>query len=339
MFAVLVTQPAQGDTTIRLVSARNRIAGSMLGNQAVYADEARIYLASFQGKLFVLVRSRAANFPLLQVVQDTIFPLTAVRGDATFLYVTSVDGALRVYRKGHLLALVATVPLSRFGLNSLALRGKNLYVAKGQAQLAVDANCLYLSALNEGDTALEMAKETLTLGPTYGQTFEPYTAMVFARRNGRRVSSVPFPPNVWGQPAQAGLYVDSEILAQTVAGCCGSGIFLYDPTTLQLDQVIPRFFTNTVVRRNRWLIAGNEGGQVEVFDLHRHPSPLIASADLRRLTGHTGSEDIEIRALWTDRKDNLIFAASSWGNRQSQAPSLPAFFVLELVTDNDDDDA
>ena len=56
------------------------------------------------------------------------------------------------------------------------------------------------------------------------------------------------------------------------------------------------------------------GGQVDVFDLRQNPSPLVSSADLRQLTGHTGSEDIEIRALWADDLDNLIFAGSSWGN-------------------------
>lgn len=57
-----------------------------------------------------------------------------------------------------------------------------------------------------------------------------------------------------------------------------------------------------------------------------------SSVDLRAITGHTGSEDIEIRALWSDAYDNLVFAGSSWGNDQSRGTNLPAFFILELNT-------
>src|SRR6185437_2658897 len=66
---------------LRLVSARDGIEGGFLGSQAVYADERRIYLASFNGRLFVLARNRSTNFPVLQVIEDTRFSLTAVRGD------------------------------------------------------------------------------------------------------------------------------------------------------------------------------------------------------------------------------------------------------------------
>jgi hypothetical protein len=58
----------------------------------------------------------------------------------------------------------------------------------------------------------------------------------------------------------------------------------------------------------------------------------LASLNLRQVTGHTGIEDIEIRALWADHLDTLIFAGSSWGNDQSRGPLLPSFFVLETVS-------
>jgi hypothetical protein len=314
-----------------LVSARDHIEGSFTVSQAVYADKDRIYLASFQGKLFVLARDRSAGFPLIEVVQDTTAPLTAVRGDSKNLYVTSADGNLRVYRKEDPLLLIDTISLSGFGLSSLALEGKNLYVSRGQAALAVDKDHVYLSELNEGDVGLEVVKKTLTAGLTYGETFEPNTTVVFDRKSGNRVFGITNPPALGGGLGVVSLYVDRNLLVQTTPGCCGLGIFIYDPNTFTLDQVIGRHFTNTVVRSDRWLIAGNEGGQVDVFDLRQNPSPLLSSADLRQLTGHTGSEDIEIRALWKDNFDNLIFAGSSWGNDQSRSPSLPSFFVLELV--------
>jgi len=329
------TPRAESPVSVRLVSARSQLDGSLVSSQAVYADRERIYLASSQGKLFVLSRQRATDFPLLQVIQDTAAPLTAVHGDRRYLYVTAADGVLRIYRKGAPLVRVASLSLSSFGLSAVAVRGADVYIAKGQAQLAVDGVAVYLAALNEGDVGVRLAKETFAPTTTYGQTFESYTTIVFHQRTGTRVGGVPTPFDVWGHPAQPNLYVSGAMLAQTVPGCCGSGIFLYDAGSLQLQQFIPRRFTNTVTRSGRWLIAGNEGGQVDVFDLSRTPSPLVSTIDLRAVTGHTGSEDIEIRALWTDSRDNLIFAGSSWGNEQSRRSSLPSFFVLELAPTND----
>ena len=153
--------------------------------------------------------------------------------------------------------------------------------------------------------------------------------MVFDRVTGARVAGLPNPLN-----AQAALYADSEILAQTEPGCCGSGVTLYDPNNLVEDQVIePGYASNTVARRGQRLIEGDEYGRVQVWDLATNPARLLDYADLRVLTGHTGSEDIEIRGVWTDSIDNLVFAGSDWGNDQSRSASLPAFFVLELVED------
>jgi hypothetical protein len=332
---LLVTQQTSGEVTLQLISARDQIEGQFLGNQAVYADEDRIYIASFQGKLFVLARDRSANFPLLEIVQDTARPLTAVRGDARNLYVTSGDGNLRVYRKEHPLLLVDTVPLSVFGLSSLAVRGRKLYVGTGQADLRVDDDHVYLSAANNIlDIGLEIVKKTLTPGLIYGQTFEPFTTVVFDRMNGDRIFGIPNPRDRAGNLVRGvNLYVDRNIIAQTIGGggAGGPGVFIYDPETFVLERMIDRPFTNTVTRSRRWLIAGNEGGRVDLFDLRQSPSPLISSADLPRLTGRTGIAEIEIRALWEDNVDNLIFAASSW---QTQDPSVPSFFVLELVKGN-----
>ena len=331
--AIPAMSQAGGQVKIQLISARDYIEGSFLGNQAVYADKDRIYLASFQGKLFVLDRDRSADFPLFEVVQDTTSPLTAVRGDSRNLYVTSADGNLRVYRKHHPLLLVSTIPLSDFGLSSLAVKDNRLYVSKGQAALAIDKDHVYLSELNEGDIGLEIKKKTLVPSLIYGQTFEQNTTGVFDRMNGERIFGITNPFDLRGNLSQVSLYADSKILVQTIPGCCGPGIFIYDPETFVLEQRIDRPFTNTVVGWGRWLIAGNEGGQIDVFDLRKSPAPLISSGDLRQLTGHTGTEDIEIRALWKDNLDNLIFAGSSWGNEQSRGPSLPSFFVLKLVKD------
>src|SRR6266446_1644814 len=178
--------------------------------------------------------------------------------------------------------------------------------------MAVDEHHVYLLALNNGDVVLEIDKKTLTTGLTYGQSFEPNTVVVFDRRSGDRVGGI--------AATGSNLFVDRRILVQTTAGCCGPGIFIYDPETFELEQMVPRRFTNTVVRRGHWLIAGNEAGLIDVFDLSSNPSPLVSSINLPQVTGHTRPEDIEIRALWRDGNDNLIFAGSSWGNDATRGP-------------------
>jgi WD40 repeat protein len=322
-----------GTTQLQLVSARDHIEGNFVTSQSVYADRNRIYLASAQGKLFVLARDPAANFPLLETIQVSANPLTAVRGDNKYLYVTSRDGNLRVYdvkTSSEPLKLLRTIPLIYFGLSSMALVGDRLYVSAGQSQLAADRNNIYLSQINEGELALEIETRTWTVTRTYGETFELNSTVVYDRLSGNRVISIPNPLSLLGGHAQVSLYADQKILVQTIPGCCGSGIYIYDTSTMALDPLVPQAYTNTVARRGGLLIAGMETGQVKVFDLSDRPLSLVSSIDLRQLTGHTGSEDIEIRAMWVDQFDKLIFAASSWGNDQSRGPLLPSFFVLEM---------
>src|SRR6185436_8526444 len=96
--AMAVTAAAAPGPTehLQLVSVRDHIEGSFTTPAAVYADAGFIYLASNQGKLFILKRSKAENFPLVQTV-NIGSPLTGVRGFASRLYVTSADGYLREY--------------------------------------------------------------------------------------------------------------------------------------------------------------------------------------------------------------------------------------------------
>ncbi len=321
--------PVHAQVAVRLVSARSAIEGSFVGSQAIYADRQHIYLASYQGKLFVLARDRAADFPLVEVVQTSAAPLTAVRGDRSHVYVTSADGQLYIYRKARPLSRTGVLPLAKFQLGSLHVGDQKLYVSTGSARLAGDERRIFLSALNDGDVGLELDKQTFNRG-WVGEPREPNVTFVFDRVSGTRLTGLENPPVLRGSIGVANLYVDDRVVAQTVPGCCGAGIYLRDPKTLELTQIVERRFTNTVVRRDQWLIAGNEAGLIDVFDLARTPAALVASADLRRLTGHRGVEDIEVRALWVDEVDGLIFAASSWGSDRSRRSTLPAFFVLEL---------
>jgi hypothetical protein len=312
-----------GQMSLALVSARDQIEGSMLTAQSVYADETRIYLATVQGTagtLFVLSRDRAANFPLLESIP---YPsgLYAVRGDAEHVYVAAANGNLVVYRKDSRLTLVQTIPLATYFIGSLAVTDTSVFVGIGLLTFAVNDSRVYLNASNEGSPVVELSKSTLTVVRTYGDTFEPNETVVFDRQTGARVGTI--------SSGYGNLYGAGSSVMWTSPGCCGPGIIIHDAFSLAWDQFIPRSWTNTVVQRGGLLIAGNESGNVDLFDFSSNPSPLVATADLRQLTGHTGSEDIEIRALWADDVDNLIFAGSSWGNDQSRGPLLPSFFVLE----------
>ncbi len=333
-----------GQVTLQLISARDHIDGSFTTGQAVYADKSYIYLASWQGRLFILGRSRTANFPLVARIQVSFAPLTAITGDANYIYVTSSDGSLRIYQNKKPFLLVNTIPLSDCGLASVEVvappptkgnqpqSDEKVYVSRGQTEQAAVGNRLYLSALNSGEGSLQLTAQTLSVTVSYGQVFQQNTTAAFDLTTGLQVGAAPNPVDLYGRLSQVSIYADSNILVQTTPGCCGQGIVIRDPASLALQQFISRWSTNTVQRRGQWLVAGNEGGAVDVYDLTQNPSPQVSSANLRQLTGHTGAEDIEIRALWTDAVDGLIFAASSWGNQQSQDLFLPSFFVLELAT-------
>ena len=166
---------------------------------------------------------------------------------ASYWGFTLVDGALRMlvlfhfFRLGYtpftlafLFLLYETAGIganlaggyfaSRFGIPRMLAVGQTLQIA----------GLIMLSALNPGDAVMEIVRDTWAVGLSYGgTTFEAHTTVVFDRVTGARVAGLPNPLN-----AQAALYADSEILAQTEPGCCGSGVTLYDPNNLVEDQVI-----------------------------------------------------------------------------------------------------
>jgi hypothetical protein len=310
--------------SLALVSARDHLEGSMLAAQSVYADETRIYLATVQGTLFVLGRDRATNFPLLESIHYTS-ALYAVRGDAENVYVAAGDGNLLVYRKDQQLTLVQTLPLAANSLSSLAVTGDRVFVAIGlSARFAVNNGRVYLATSNDGELLIELSKPALTPVRTYSKAADENKTVAFDRLTGARVAETT--AVYWS------LYASELSVIGTDPGCCDAGIPVHDANSLALDQFIVRGGSNTVVERNGLLMAGNESGLVDAFDMASNPSSLVATLNLRQLTGHTGIEDIEIRALWADNLDDLIFAGSSWGNDQSRGPLLPSFFVLETVS-------
>jgi hypothetical protein len=310
-------------SVFEVVSVRDHIPGSF-GHRNIWADRDRIYLGSAQGSLFVLARDRAADFPIVQTI-DIGVPISGVRGDAERLYVTAVDGQLRVYAKGSSLSLVTTRAYSTY-LGSLEVFQDKLYLGVA-GELAVDSDRLYLAQLNEGEVALEVDKGTLEVTRTYGQTFVQGRTVVYDRLTGAAGATIPYPPVQLGPPGQPTLYPNGNRLIETVPGCCGLGITILQAPEFVESEFIPEPNTNVIVAVQHGFWSGMETGEIGYFDSQNH---LVQKLNLRTLTGHTGSEDIEIRALWADGFDDLVFAASSWGNDASRGPTLPAFFVLRL---------
>ena len=323
-------KPKKGPT-LRLVLAKTNVLGSFLTDEAVCSDKRNIYLASFEGNLFVLDKSKK-DYPIIAVIPVSEAPLRSVRCAGQRIYVTCGDGNLYVYGATKGFPQLAVVLYSRYGLNSLYVDNESVILAQGQGEMTANSQTLYLSELNEGDTAFDISRAALILVEPFGQTFQPAATVAYDRSSGAQLGSIPNPPDLLGQVGTVNLYVHSDILMQTIPGCCGSGLYMYDAESLEFLGWIPRPFANTaVVLRSGLLAIGTEAGTVEVFDISNPSAPqLVTSADLRQLTGHTGPEDIEIRSLWEDKQTGQIYAGSSWGNDVSRGPSLPAFFVLEL---------
>jgi hypothetical protein len=323
---------------LALVSARDHLEVALLNDSSVYADASRIYLAGTTadnaGRLYVLARDQATNFPVLQSI-DFPEPLSGVRGDRDRLYV--VGGTkLYVFSKTRLALSAARVldlnASVRAPGSDIAVAGGHVYLGLGQAQIAVNSKRVVLAALSDGETAVEVDPATLAITRTYGSPFVSDQVQVFARDTGALITSFPFGPTVFGNPGFPRLYMDNRVaIATRGAGCCGTGYDVREPVSLALRTSVQRLWVNTVTHQGKWLIAGRESGHVELFGVRSPADDPVVSTDLRTLTGHTGIEDIEIRSVWADGYDNLVFAGSTWGNDTSRGPDLPSFFVLALT--------
>jgi hypothetical protein len=245
-----------------------------------------------------------------------------VRGNNRKLFVTSRDGKLYTFAKSWPLQLEQAELLSEYGLSGLQLIGTKVYVAKGQAEITASSDRIYVYGLNPGDFALELPSMK-----TYGEEFDPGSMLAFDRKTLQLVGAI--------SSKYVGLIANAwqDLIFVTNPGCCGPGIGVYDSAAQRLVQFINRT-TNTVAGTRRrgipLLVGGSENGNVDLYVGDQNRYSLVSTANLPALTGFQGPEDIEIRALWVDETDNLVFAASSWGNDKTRGPMLPSFFVLEI---------
>jgi hypothetical protein len=306
---------------VKLIASAN-LPGSFVSSQMVYADRERIFVCSAQGDLFVLDRDRTTNFQLLQTIRFGA-PLTAVRGNNRKLFVTSRDGKLYTFAKSWPLQFEQSEQLSEYGLSGLQLIGKDVYVAKGQAAITASSDRIYVYALNPGDFALELPSMK-----TYGEEFDAGSMLAFDRKTQELVGAI-------NNNTQGAIIATAwqDLIFVTNPGCCGPGIGVYDSTAQSFVQFINRTTNTVAVTRRKGiplLVGGSESGNVDLYVGDQNLYSLVSTANLPALTGFQGPEDIEIRSLWVDGIDNLIFAASSWGNDRSRGPMLPSFFVLEI---------
>jgi hypothetical protein len=297
--------------------------GGFVTSQAIYADNERIFAGSYQGDLFVLARDREEFFPVLQTIHLNS-AITGVRGDQQNVYVSAVNGVLYTFSKSWPLQLSTSTTLSQYGLAAVGVASNHVYAAKGQAAMAVSNDHIFLSALNAGDTGIDVSTMQ-----TYGDKAAPGVTSIFNRENLVFTGAITNPPE---SPVNLGTW--NNFLFVTTPGCCGTGISVYDTGTMSQVQFIART-TNTVSGVERrgvsMLVGGSETGLVDLYTYDGREYNLIDSSNLGSLTGFEHPEDIEIRSLWVDGLDNLIFAGSSWGNDNSRRPGLPSFFILEIA--------
>ena len=329
--------PPPAPPGLRLVSARTQIDGYFLTPRAITADSQRIYLASRSGgSLFVFARDRAANFPIIQRVEiaNPGLGLSSVTVDATYVYVTTVSGDLVTFTKNPSLSLVSRVTLAPGSYSEDAVvDGAGVIIADGSVKLAATSTRVFVHPANENDAAIAFSP-SLERRATYVPPLDPARAFAFDRATGALLGSIAAPADVFGGRNMAVMDTTGAYLAAFVAGCCGAGVDFYNPDTLVPFVSITRWYTNAIAWSGGYLVIGGEEGGVDLWQIGAGGSVnRLATLDLRALTGHTSSEAIEIRALWTDPHDRLIFAGSSWGNDQNRSLDLPSFFVLERTGD------
>jgi hypothetical protein len=312
---------------LTLVSARDHIPGNFLVRHAITADAQRIYLASTSsGKLFVLARDRAADFPLLQTVEvpNPGLGLISVMADDDHVRVTTFTGEVVVYAKGPSLTFESRQTLAPRGSTDAVWSGNQVIIADGIGSVAANSTRVWIRPLSTGDRALAFTLPEFTAGPVYAPPFDASRAFAFARATGAPLGDL---------PGRNRLEATDDVLALFDGGPSSTPLELRDPVSFALRMTIPHPGANAVVWSGGLLVLGDEDGSVDLWRTDGAQPVLLDRAPLRILTGHTGIEDIEIRALWTDAHDRLIFAGSSWGNDQSRSLDLPSFFVLERTGD------
>ncbi|MDB4996909.1 MAG: hypothetical protein JWM74_4341, partial [Myxococcaceae bacterium] len=305
-----------------LITSMN-LAGCFLSSSNITADASAVYLASGCTPTLFIV-SRASG----HAVETVTLPSNAdsVGVDATSIYVGLPDATVLTITKASPHTTTSHAVGARW--SGIFPRDGKLYASTFQARGAVTSARVFLAALNDGDVMREVDRATFATTREYATALREQT-VAFDRTTGTFAGSVPNPFNSLGQMTGVHLRADESFLYQTMPGCCGINVVIRDQLSLAQTGIIFRNFVDDVMRRGRFLFGGTEAGEVIAWDMQQPASPpVVSEVNLRTLTGHNGIEDIEIRGIWSDEHDDLVFAASSWGNDLSRGPDLPSFFIL-----------
>ena len=96
-------------------------------------------------------------------------------------------------------------------------------------------------------------------------------------------------------------------------------------------QYIPDYYTDSVARAGRWLVAGNEGSAVAIFDLAKSPAQQVAYINLLPFSGRTEIDAAEARGVQIlsynhDARSMTIMVGKSW-----TYPDTPSQYLLKFT--------
>ena len=293
--------------------------------ECVYADKNYIFFASTTGQLDVLDASKP-GYPVVHTVQVSTMPLNAVRGDGERLYVTAENGSVYVFEEKRPFTQSAPFSPSGHPLESLALNANSLFFSQDQGAMAKTQTTVFLSQLNQGDTALRTSKQGV-LEQTYGSgDFPANTTVAFNAATGEVTGSVSNPPGINGEAEAVAIYANGSVLALASPGCCGAGVALYNENTLKPLSYLDATYADSVVtaNSNTLLVVGTESGVVELYNISHPQKPVwLSGVDLQQIIGNV----VEVRSLWLAPDGKTIYAASTGGENQTTI----TFFVLKIA--------
>jgi hypothetical protein len=277
-----------------------RVPGNYLTPHKICANKRSIFSVTYQGNLYVQNDDRSSQYPIVYQAHLSDSPLTGVACDTRYVYVTGEDGLLRTIQRESPFAIVAVTSVTGSPLSDVNYVNRTLLVSQVHGSASATSDQAFLYEQNPGDSTLEVSRRDYSVQQTYGTTFEPGATVVYDLDTGDRLGSIPNPEG--GTATSYRSYADDQYLFLMAPGCCGQGIWLYPMealrtafTTPPTPQYIPYYYTDSVARAGRWLVAGSEASAVAIFDLTKSPPQQVASINLLPFSGRTEIDAAEAR--------------------------------------------
>lgn len=310
---------AQTLTLVQQVS----IPGSFLTSQSIWVDGTYVYAGSFEGQLHV--HHNSPGLPHKHTINLGL-PVRAIRSNNDYAYITTALGDLYRFRKQD--SWMDSVHLDDAGAWDADVKATVL-VSVGQARMARSQKLVFLNQLGPGDYGMVVDRSGLWIRRVVGQQFAASDLIRVFDYDAVEVQTLQSPYS-----GSVALYANKRFLAVTSPGCCGAGVVLYKITAAgaTYSTTLPIPFANTVIEyydpvaRKQYLIVGTESGGIHLVDVKKKGFPIVASIDLRAVTGYNGPDDIEVRSLAVDAGKGLIYAGSTWSNQ-----TLPSLYIVSIT--------